>query len=100
MNNAPSIHRDQVLHIAKLAHLTLSEEEIPSVTEQLVKILDYIERLNEVDTAGIESTVQVNVEHLFLRSDELRPSLTHEAALAAAPVTVAEGFVVPAFMNE
>ncbi len=94
------IDRAQVLHVAKLARLTLREEEVPAVTAQLAKILEAIAQIAEVDTEGVEPTAQVGVERLPLRADEPRVSLPREAVLAQAPETAEHGFVVPAFVDE
>jgi aspartyl-tRNA(Asn)/glutamyl-tRNA(Gln) amidotransferase subunit C len=94
------IDREQILHIAKLARLTLREEELPALTEQLAKILGHVAQLGEVNTDGIEPTAQVGVERLPLRPDEVRPSLPRERVLATAPESAGGGFVVPAFIEE
>jgi aspartyl-tRNA(Asn)/glutamyl-tRNA(Gln) amidotransferase subunit C len=94
------IDREQVLHVAKLARLTLREEEVPELTEQLVRILGHVAQLGEVNTDGIEPTAQVGVERLPFRPDEVRPTLPRERVLATAPETAGGGFVVPAFIEE
>ena len=97
---ASKIDREQVLHVAKLARLSLREDEIPSVTEQLGKILDHVAQLQEVDTDGIEPTAQVGVDRLPLRPDEPHACLPRERVLEQAPDTAGGGFVVPAFVDE
>lgn len=94
------IDRAQVLHVAKLARLTLRDEEVPVVTQQLVKILGHIAQLGEVDTANVEPTAQVGVERLPFRPDEVRKGLDREVVLSQAPDTAAGGFVVPAFVED
>ncbi len=97
------IDREQVLKVAKLARLTLREDEVPVVTAQLAKVLEHIAQLSEVDTAGIEPTAQVGVERLPLRPDVPHPPserLTRDEVLAQAPVTAGGGFVVPSFVEE
>ena len=96
----PAIDRAKVLHVARLASLTLREDEVELVTEQLVKILDHIAVLQEVDTTSVEPTAQVGVPRLPLRDDEVREGLPREAVLAEAPETAGFGFVVPAFVGE
>ncbi len=64
-----ALTRDQVLHIAKLARLTLKPEEIDKMTSELTSILTYIEVLNEVDTASVEPTAQVTGLTNALRDD-------------------------------
>jgi aspartyl-tRNA(Asn)/glutamyl-tRNA(Gln) amidotransferase subunit C len=97
---AAPIDREQVRHIAKLARLTLREDEVQPMTEQLVKILAHVAQLGEVSTEGVEPTAQVGVERLPFRPDEVRPSLAREVVLAQAPETAGGGFVVPAFIDE
>ncbi|MCD6519520.1 MAG: Asp-tRNA(Asn)/Glu-tRNA(Gln) amidotransferase subunit GatC [Anaerolineae bacterium] len=79
------LSRDQVLHIAELAKLALSEEEIELFTEQLSEILAYFEKLNRLDTSAIPPTAQVIDMRNVTRPDEVRPSLSPEEALANAP---------------
>ncbi len=69
-----ALTRDQILHIAKLARLTLKPEEIDKMTKELSSILTYIEVLNEVDTAHIEPTAQVTGLTNALREDVVIPS--------------------------
>ena len=95
-----AIDRAQVLKIAKLARLTLPEEAIPEITGQLVKVLEHIAQLEEVDTRDVEPTAQLGVERMPLRADEQKPSLDREVVLSQAPETCAFGFVVPAFVDE
>jgi len=90
----------QVLHVAKLARLTLNEGEVPVVTAQLVKILGHISQLLQADTTGIEPTAQVGVDRMPLRPDEIRPGVPRDLALSQAPETAGGGFVVPAFVDE
>lgn len=97
---AAKIDRAQVMHVAKLARLTLRDEEVPLVTEQLVKVLDHISQLAQVATDGVEPTAQVGVDRLPLRPDEPWPSVPREIALSQAPETIGGGFVVPAFVDE
>jgi aspartyl-tRNA(Asn)/glutamyl-tRNA(Gln) amidotransferase subunit C len=94
------IDRESVLHVAKLARLTLHSDEVPALTEQLVKILAHVEQLQEVNTDGVEPTAQVGVDRLPLRDDVVRPGVPRERALAQAPETAGGGFVVPAFIEE
>ncbi len=96
----PRIDHAQVLHVAKLARLTLREEEVPVVTAQLEKILGHIAQLGEVDTTGVEPTAQVGVDRAPLRPDEPREGVPHALAIAAAPETAGGGFVVPAFVDD
>jgi aspartyl-tRNA(Asn)/glutamyl-tRNA(Gln) amidotransferase subunit C len=90
------LSRDQVLHVARLARLELSEEEVERFAAELSKVLDHIEKIAELgDLADVEPTSHVvNVENA-LRADEPRPSLPREVALESAPDAAAGGFRVP-----
>jgi len=77
--------KDQVKHVSKLANLPLTSEEEDKYSEQLSKILDYIEQLNEVDTSNIEPTFNVSGSFNKLRTDETSASLSQEEALQNAP---------------
>ena len=80
-----SLTLDEVRHIAELARLRLSDEELHKYREQLSAILDYAARLGEVDTSAIEPTATVLPLRTVLRPDEVRPSLPREALLENAP---------------
>ena len=89
------ISRDDVLHVARLARLDLGEAEVDTFTGQMDAILAYVEKLNELDTAGIVPTSHaVPVENAF-REDVVRPSLGVDHALANAPDRVEDFFRVP-----
>ena len=77
--------RDQVLHIAELAKLGLTEEETELFCEQLSEILDYASMLNQLDTASIPPTAQAIRRVNVVRDDIICPSLSPEEALANAP---------------
>jgi aspartyl-tRNA(Asn)/glutamyl-tRNA(Gln) amidotransferase subunit C len=90
------LSRDQVLHVARLARLQLSEEEIDRFAGELSKVLDYvetIEQLGNLDDVPPTSHV-ISVENA-LRADEPRPSIPVEQALANAPDAAQGGFRVP-----
>lgn len=73
-----------VVKVAKLANLELSEEEEKLYGEQLSKILDYFEQLNQVDTSGVEPTFNVTGLSKVMREDETIASLSQEEALKNA----------------
>ncbi|HEX7594360.1 MAG TPA: Asp-tRNA(Asn)/Glu-tRNA(Gln) amidotransferase subunit GatC [Anaerolineae bacterium] len=77
--------RTQVQHIAELAKLKLSEEEIDRMTPQLSAILEYAARLQELDTDAIPPTASVVPLQNVMREDQIVPSLTRDDALANAP---------------
>lgn len=76
---------EQVAHIAELAKLKLSAEEMDQMARQLSEILDYAARLNELDTAAIAPTASVIPNQNVMRADEVTPSLSREEVLANAP---------------
>jgi aspartyl-tRNA(Asn)/glutamyl-tRNA(Gln) amidotransferase subunit C len=89
------IDREHVLHIARLARLKLTEEEIGSFTEQLGSILEYVEQLNNVDTGNIEPTSLMAPSHNQLRADVEVQSLTQDQVLANGPSVKKDCFAVP-----
>jgi aspartyl-tRNA(Asn)/glutamyl-tRNA(Gln) amidotransferase subunit C len=74
-----------VLHVAELARLALTDEERARLREQLSSILGYMVLLDEVDTAAILPTAQVIESSTVMRPDEVRPSLDRELVLLNAP---------------
>lgn len=75
----------QIEHVAKLANLTLSEKEEEIYSEQLSKILDYIDQLSKVNTDKVEPTFNVTGKVNVLREDEAGPVLSQDLALSNAP---------------
>lgn len=73
-----------ITHVAKLANLPLSDEEKEKYTKQLSEVLDYIAKLNELDTTNIEETSQVTGLTNITREDTTLPSLPQEDALSQA----------------
>jgi aspartyl-tRNA(Asn)/glutamyl-tRNA(Gln) amidotransferase subunit C len=90
------LSRDQVLHVARLARLELTEEEIEGFGSELSKVLDWVETIEQLgDLADVEPTSHVVEVQNVLRADEPRPSLRVEEALASAPDAALGGFRVP-----
>jgi aspartyl-tRNA(Asn)/glutamyl-tRNA(Gln) amidotransferase subunit C len=83
------LERDAVLHIAKLARVELTEQEIDTFSEQLSGIIEHFDVLNTVDTEGVEPTAHTLPLRNVMAEDESRPSLTREEVLAMAPNTEA-----------
>ncbi len=81
------LERDAVLHIAKLARISLTEEEIESFSEQLGEIIGHFDVLNAIDTEGVEPTAHTLPLHNVFAEDESRPSLPRDEVLALAPLT-------------
>ena len=89
------IDREQVLHVARLARLRLSEDELETMASELSSILDHVERISELDLDGVEPTTHVVELENVLRPDEPRPSLPRERALEPAPDPDEGAFRVP-----
>jgi aspartyl-tRNA(Asn)/glutamyl-tRNA(Gln) amidotransferase subunit C len=89
------IDRDEVLHVARLARLVLSEEEVVAMQRDLTSILDHIEKIGELDLAEVPPTSHVVDVTGALREDEPTPCLPREVALAQAPAVADDGFLVP-----
>lgn len=95
----PKIDRDLVLHVAKLASLSLSEGEVDRFAAELGRIVAHVEQLEALDTRDVPPTAHVQVERVPLRQDEVTPGLSHDDALSQAPNVEADGFAVPAFLE-
>ncbi len=79
------ITKEQVEYIARLARLELSEEEKEKYTKQLDQILEFVAKLNELNTEKVEPTSHaVKISNVF-REDEVKPSFSQEEALSNAP---------------
>lgn len=89
------IDRDQVLHVARLARLKLTDDEVERMMEELPKILEQIETMNELDLDGVPPTSHVVEIQNVLREDVPRPSMPRERALELAPDSDGTGFRVP-----
>jgi aspartyl-tRNA(Asn)/glutamyl-tRNA(Gln) amidotransferase subunit C len=97
---AKKIDEVQVRKVAKLARLELSEEEIEEFTVQLSAILDYVEKMNELDTADVEPLAHCLPISNVLRADSVKASLGTEKTLANAPQRDGEFFKVPRILDE
>ena len=95
-----ALSQNDVLHIAELADLALSPDEIERLTRDLAAVLQHVAQLEELDTSGVELTLHIGSAHMPLRPDQLRPGLTQEAALAGAPRVGPGAFAVPKFVDE
>ena len=96
-----SLSREQVQHIARLARVGLSEEDVDRFSEQLSEILDYFERLRQVDTDGVPPTAHTLPLHNVMREvDEPSPPLDSEAVLGNAPVRDGNYFRVKVILEE
>jgi aspartyl-tRNA(Asn)/glutamyl-tRNA(Gln) amidotransferase subunit C len=91
----PVIERDQVLHVARLARLRLSDDEVERMTGELSGILDHVDRISALDLEGVEPTSHVIELENVLRPDEPRPSWPREKILEPAPEPADGAFRVP-----
>jgi aspartyl-tRNA(Asn)/glutamyl-tRNA(Gln) amidotransferase subunit C len=87
-----------VLYVADLAHLELTEQEVKKFVPQLDAVLEYVQKLNNLDTTGIEPMAQVThgaAENPALREDQAQPCFTQAQALQNAPEPGGGSFKVP-----
>jgi aspartyl-tRNA(Asn)/glutamyl-tRNA(Gln) amidotransferase subunit C len=89
------IDREQVLHVARLARLGLSEDEVERLAGELSGILDHVDRIGELDLDGVEPTSHVVELENVLRADEPRPSWPRDVVLEQAPDPADGAFRVP-----
>jgi aspartyl-tRNA(Asn)/glutamyl-tRNA(Gln) amidotransferase subunit C len=91
---------EEVTHMAELARLKLSARETETFREQLSAVLDYVDRISELDLSAVSPTHSVAPLRSALRADEVRESLPREELLRNAPETEAGCFRVPAILDE
>jgi aspartyl-tRNA(Asn)/glutamyl-tRNA(Gln) amidotransferase subunit C len=89
------IDREQVEHVAKLARLKLSDEELERMSHELSGILEHVERIAELDLDGVEPTSHVIALENVLRPDEPRPSWERDEMLERAPDPASGAYRVP-----
>jgi aspartyl-tRNA(Asn)/glutamyl-tRNA(Gln) amidotransferase subunit C len=94
------ISRDEVAHLARLARLALTEDELDSFAGQLDAILAHVSQIQAVDVSGIEPTGNPLKDVNVTRPDTVQPCLTQEEALAQAPKAVDGRFAVPRILGE
>ncbi|MBC8471046.1 MAG: Asp-tRNA(Asn)/Glu-tRNA(Gln) amidotransferase subunit GatC [Planctomycetes bacterium] len=97
---AKKIDQNQVIKVAKLSRLDLTEDEVQEFTGQLSAILDYVEKMNELDTAGVEPLAHCLPVSNVLREDSAKESLGTEKVLANAPQRDDEFFKVPKILDD
>ena len=94
------ITRDDVVHVAHLARLHLTDEEVDRMQEQLSKILAAVETLRDVDTSHVGPTASVLGLENVMRDDEPTDPMTRDAALANAPLRDGPYLRVPTVLEE
>ena len=89
------IDREQVLHVARLARLELSDDEVTKISGELSNILEHIEKIGELDLDGVPPTSHAVEMANALRPDDPWPCLPREVVLEQAPDVADDGFRVP-----
>ena len=93
------ISLDDVDYVAKLAHLRLNDDARTAMQRDLASILEYMDKLGELDTTDVEPMMHVQDMTNVFREDIVAPSLDHEAAMAIAPSTDGVYFLVPPILD-
>jgi aspartyl-tRNA(Asn)/glutamyl-tRNA(Gln) amidotransferase subunit C len=97
---AERLSRQDVLHVARLARLTLTDEEVELFTDQLAAVLAHAADVAALDTSGVPPTAHpLPLQNVF-RDDEVRPSLDRDEVLAQAPAAEEGRFRVPRILGE
>jgi aspartyl-tRNA(Asn)/glutamyl-tRNA(Gln) amidotransferase subunit C len=94
------LSREEVLHIAALAKVGVTEEDVEKFREQLSNILENFEALQKLDTAGVAPTAQPVALQNVIMCDEVRPSMSQEEVLANAPQREGDFFKVKIVLEE
>ena len=93
------LSREEVLHIARLARVGVTDEEVDRMSEQLSHLLESFQALQEVDTEGVPPTAQPNELRNVVKADKTRPSLPQDEVLANAPAREGEFIRVRAVLE-
>jgi aspartyl-tRNA(Asn)/glutamyl-tRNA(Gln) amidotransferase subunit C len=94
------LDEQQVRHVAHLARLTVSDEEVARFADDLSAVLSYVEQLSELDTAGVSPTAYPLPLINVFREDEIRPSIDPDQALGNAPQRIQNMFRVPKVLDQ
>lgn len=97
---ADRITRDEVAHVAKLARLALTDDELDMFTEQLANVLGHAEDVEALDVADVAPTSHPYPLRNVLRPDVVGPTLDRAEVLAAAPAVEDDRFKVPAILGD
>ena len=81
-----ALTKDEVLHVAKLARVELTDDDVTRFQQQLSQILEHFEVLSQIDTEGLPPTTHSFEQTSVMAADEVLPSLDPEAVLANAPL--------------
>ena len=96
----PPISRDDVVHVAKLARLDLTEDELELFTPQLAAVIEHAADVEALDLADVPPTAHPYPLRNVLRDDEIRPSLDRDEVLSQAPAVEDRRFRVPPILGE
>lgn len=94
-----TVSREVVEHVARLAHIGLTEDEVPRLASELSSVLDHVARLAAVDTSGVQPTSHVVHVQDVMRDDLVTPSWPPQAILANAPHRFDDFFEVQAVLD-
>jgi len=94
------LSRDDVLHVAHLGRIHLSEEDVAKFADQVSSIVDYVNKLGELDTEAVEPLAHALPLRNVLRPDEPRPGLSNREALGGAPDAADGCFRVPRVIDD
>ena len=94
MSKKHILSREEVIHIARLARVGITDEEIERFRDQLSHILENFELLKRVDTSNVPPTTQPNPLSTIVKEDAVKPSMDHEEVLANAPARHDEFFKI------
>lgn len=97
---ADRITRDEVTHVAKLARLQLTDDELDTYTDQLAKVLGHAADVEALDVADVPPTSHPYPLRNVLRPDVVGPTLDRDEVLAAAPSVEDNRFKVPAILGD
>jgi aspartyl-tRNA(Asn)/glutamyl-tRNA(Gln) amidotransferase subunit C len=95
-----AISREQVQHVARLARVKLDDDQVEHYREDLSSILDYVDKLEELDVSEVEPTAHAGTVEPRLRDDEVEQRLDHDAILKNAPDSEAGQFRVPKVVED
>ena len=99
-NAEPTLSRDNVIKVAMLARLALSDDELSSLTDELSQIVGFVSQLSEINTDDVDPLAHPLDSQNVFREDRPIPSLTTAEALRCAPQHDDECFLVPAVLGE
>jgi aspartyl-tRNA(Asn)/glutamyl-tRNA(Gln) amidotransferase subunit C len=100
MSEPKRLTREDVAHVADLARLALSEEELDLFTGQLAQVLDHAADVASLDLAGVKPTAHAMAVTNVVRADEPRPCVDRDEVLAQAPSVEGHRFRVPRILGE